>query len=236
MREFTALPVVRQSLGVVIACGAFAISFGAIAAAGGLDVWQTMALSLIMFSGGSQFALVGVVAGGGSPWAGAVAALLLGSRNTFYGLRLSTLLGLRGLRRAAAAQVVIDESSAMSLGRDSEREARIGFYVTGIGVFTLWNLGSLIGALGAGALTDPAAFGLDAAGPAAFVALLWPRLRDRETWAIALAAAGLAVLSVPFVPPGVPVLVAAAFGIAVGAWPRREPPLPDRPAPHGEAA
>lgn len=150
VREVTSRPVFRDSMSVVIAVGAFAISFGAIAQSAGFSLWQTMALSLLMFSGGSQFALVGVVAGGGSPWAGATAALLLGSRNAFYGLRISGLLKLRGWRRAVAAQVVIDESAALSMGRDTDRDNRIGFYATGIGVFVLWNLGTVIGVLGAG--------------------------------------------------------------------------------------
>ena len=226
VRDVTSRPVFRDSMSVVVACGAFAVSFGAIAQAAGLSLWQTMVLSLVMFSGGSQFALVGVVAGGGSPWVGATAALLLGSRNTFYGLRLSGLLRVKGWRKAATAQVVIDESAALAMGRDTDRDNRIGFYATGIGIFVLWNLGTLVGVLGAAALSDPSVFGFDALGPAAFLALLAPRLRGRELWAIALGAAVLAVVATPFTPPGVPVLVAAAFGILVGTWPRRSPTAP----------
>ncbi|MET3806131.1 putative branched-subunit amino acid permease [Nakamurella sp. UYEF19] len=211
----------RDSLGVAVATGAYALSFGAISTAGGLDVWQTMALSLLMFSGGSQFGLVGVIAGGGSPWAGAATAIMLGGRNALYGLRLSSLLNLRSWRRVLAAQVVIDESSAMSMGRSSPQVGRLGFYATGIGVFALWNLGTLIGAVGASVLADPRVLGLDAAAPAAFLALLAPRLRGREPWAIALAAAIIAILTTPLVAPGIPVLIAAAFGIVVGAWPRQ---------------
>ncbi len=211
--------ILRDSLGVSVATGAYAISFGAVSVAGGLSVWQTMALSLLMFSGGSQFGLIGVIAGGGSAWAGAATAVLLGVRNALYGLRLSTLMGLRSWRRVLAAQVVIDESSAMSMGRGSVRAGRLGFYATGIGVFTLWNLGTLIGAVGASVLSDPKVLGLDAAAPAAFLALLAPRLRGREPWATAIAAAVIAVLTTPLLPPGIPVLVAGAFGIVVGSWP-----------------
>ena len=118
-----------------------------------------------------------------------------------------------------AAQVIIDESSAMSMGRSSPKLARLGFYATGIGVFVLWNLGTAVGAVGASVLSDPAALGLDAAAPAAFLALLAPRLRGREPWAIAGAAAVLAVATTALVPPGVPVLIAAAFGIAVALRP-----------------
>ena len=212
--------VMRDSIGVSVATGAYGISFGAISTAGGLTLLQTLALSLLMFSGGSQFGLVGVVAGGGSAWAGAATAVMLGARNALYGLRLAPLLELRPWRRLLASQVIIDESSAMSMGRTSPKLARIGFYATGIGVFLLWNLGTAIGAVGASVLSDPAALGLDAAAPAAFLALLAPRLRGREPWAIAGGAAVIAVAATPLVPPGVPVLIAAAFGIAVALWPR----------------
>lgn len=223
--KLTRSAVLRDAAGVSIATGAYGISFGAIALAGGFDLAQTMALSLLMFTGGSQFGLVGVVAGGGAPLAGAATAVMLGVRNALYGLRLTEVLQLGGWRRFAAAQLIIDESTAMSIGRDSPRAARLGFYATGLGVFTLWNLGTLVGVVGAAWLADPRALGLDAAAPAAFLALLAPRLRGREAWAIALVAALVAVLTVPFVPIGFPVLIAAGVGIAAGFLPGR----PGRP-------
>lgn len=218
--------VLRDAAGVSIATGAYAISFGAIALAGGFDLWQTMALSLLMFTGGSQFGLVGVVAAGGAPLAGAATAIMLGARNALYGLRLTHLLRLSGWRRFASAQLIIDESTAMSIGRDSARAARLGFYATGLGVFAFWNLGTLIGVVGAAWLAEPRALGLDAAAPAAFLALLAPRLHGREAWAIALVAAMVAVVTVPFVPIGFPVLIAALVGIAAGFLPGRPGPRP----------
>ncbi|MET0866419.1 MAG: AzlC family ABC transporter permease [Nakamurella sp.] len=217
--RLTRSQVLRDSAGVAIATGAYAISFGAIALAGGLDFWQTMALSLLMFTGGSQFGLIGVIAGGGAPIAGAATAIMLGARNALYGLRLSELLNVRGGKRLLAAQLVIDESTAMSIGRDSDRAARLGFYATGIGVFVCWNLGTAVGLVGASWLSDPRLLGLDAAAPAAFLALLAPRLRGREAWAVALAAAVVALVTVPFVPVGVPVLIAALVGVAAGLLP-----------------
>ncbi|WP_037362670.1 AzlC family ABC transporter permease [Nakamurella lactea] len=213
--------ILRDSVGVGIATGAYAISFGALSLTAGLSVLQAMVLSLFMFTGGSQFGLIGVLAGGGSPWAGAATAVMLGSRNALYGLRLAPILDLRGWRRMLAAQLVIDESSAMSMGRSGDRGARAGFYGTGLAVFVLWNLGTLIGAVGAAALSDPRVLGMDAAAPAAFLALLAPRIRSRESWALALAAALVALLATPFVPPGIPILIAAAVGVAFGL---RRPP------------
>jgi predicted branched-subunit amino acid permease len=219
--RLTRSQVLRDAAGVSIATGAYAISFGAIALAGGLDFWQTMALSLLMFTGGSQFGLIGVVAAGGAPLAGAATAIMLGARNALYGLGLSELLALRRGRRLLAAQLVIDESTAMAIGRDSVRAGRLGFYATGIGVFLCWNLGTAVGVVGASWLSDPRLLGLDAAAPAAFLALLAPRLRGRETWAIALAAAAVALATVPFVPIGFPVLIAALVGVLAGLRPRR---------------
>ena len=164
-----------------------------------------------MFTGASQFALVGVVGGGGSVWAGAAAAALLGSRNALYGLRLSSLLNVRGLRRVVASQFVIDETTAMAIAREDPALSRFAFWATGLALFTLWNLGTLAGALATHALSNPKVLGLDAAPPAAFLALLAPRLRAREPLAIALASAVVAIAVLPFVPPGVPLLVVATL-------------------------
>jgi predicted branched-subunit amino acid permease len=203
--------VVRDALGIGIAVGAYGLSFGAVAVAAGLSVVQACATSLLMFTGASQFALVGVLGAGGSAVAGILSALLLGSRNTLYAVRLADLLRLRGPRRVVGAHVTIDETTAMATAAPAGLEA-VGFWATGASVYGLWNLGTLLGAVGAARLGDPATFGLDAAVPAAFLALLAPRLREREGWRIALVGALLAVAVIPFVRPGVPVLVA---GLAV---------------------
>jgi len=177
---------------------------------------QTCALSVLMFTGASQFALVGVVGGGGSVWAGAAAATLLGSRNALYGLRLSSVLHVRGLRRVAAAQFVIDETTAMTIAREDPEHGRFAFWATGLVLFTLWNLGTVIGALVTHAISNPRVFGLDAAPPAAFLALLAPRLRAREPLAIAIASAAVAIAVLPFLPPGVPLLVVALLVAVYG--------------------
>lgn len=205
--------VLVDSVGVGVATGAYGLSFGAIAVAGGFSIWQACALSLFVFSGASQFAVVGVVAAGGAPMSGAATGLLLGSRNTLYGLKLASLLRLRGLRRIAGAQLVIDESTAMALKPKEPANARLGFFTTGSCVFLLWNLATLIGALAGRAVGDPGTFGFDAAVPAAFLALLWPRLSSWQARATALVASALALTLVPVARPGVPIIAAA--GIAV---------------------
>lgn len=209
--------VVRDALGIAIASGAYAISFGAISVAAGLSIAQTCFLSIVMFTGASQFALVGVIGAGGSVWAGAVTAALLGSRNALYGIRLAALLNPRSWRRLVAAQFVIDETTAMAIARDDPRLGRYAFYATGLALFVFWNTGTLIGALATQAISDPKVFGLDAAPPAAFLALLAPRLRQREPLAIAIAAAVVAIAVLPFVPAGVPLLIVALM-VAVYGW------------------
>lgn len=209
--------IVRDGIAVGIATGAYGVSFGAVSVAAGLDVEQTCAMSLLLFTGASQFALVGVVASGGAPLSGALTALLLGSRNTLYGLRLAALLDWRGWRRAAAAHLLIDESTAMSVNRSSTPAARIGFLSTGISVFVLWNLATLGGAVAGTALGDPRTYGLDAAVGGAFLALLWPRLDRPLHRVVAVLAAALALGLVPVATAGVPVLAASLVAIVAGA-------------------
>lgn len=222
--------IVRDGLAVAIATGAYGISFGAISVTSGLDIWQTCALSLLVFTGASQFAMVGVIGAGGTPMFGALTGLLLGSRNTLYGLRLAPLLNWTGWRRAGAAHLVIDESTAMSVLRENTAAARVGFLSTGLGVFALWNLATLIGAVAGESLGDPRTYGLDAAVGGAFLALIWPRLRDRTNRVCALLAAALALALVPFSPAGVPVLAAGLVALLLGLRPgsrRDETEIPE---------
>lgn len=212
--------IVGEGLAVGVATGAYGISFGAVSVAAGLSVLQTCALSLLVFTGASQFALVGVVAAGGAPLSGAMTAILLGTRNALYGLRMAPLLGWQGWRRAAAAQVLIDESTAMAVNRESTAAVRLGFLTTGVAVFVLWNLATLGGALAGTALGDPRTYGLDAAVGAAFLALLWPRLSDRRHLLVALLAAAVALGLVPLTPAGVPVLAAGGVALLAGALDR----------------
>jgi predicted branched-subunit amino acid permease len=205
--------VLMDSFGVAIATGAYGVSFGAIAVASGLSVLQACALSLLVFTGASQFAFVGVVAAGGAPMSGAATALMLGTRNTLYGLKLASLLRLRGLRRIVGAQLVLDESTAMALKPRNPENARVGFFATGLSILAMWNLATLIGAIAGKTLGDPQAYGLDAAVPAAFLALLWPRLTTMLTRITAVIAGALALTLVPNTTPGVPIIAAAGIAL-----------------------
>ncbi|MFF4284685.1 AzlC family ABC transporter permease [Streptomyces sp. NPDC001739] len=207
--------VIRDALGVGIAVGLSGFAFGVTSAGAGLTLLQTCALSLLVFTGASQFALVGALAAGGNPLTAAAGAFFLGVRNAFYGLRLSAVLGHRAAVRPFAAHWVIDETTAVTLAQPDRRSARLGFTVTGLSLYALWNLTTFIGALGAEALGDTDAWGLDAASPAVFLALLAPMLRST----VERVAAGLAVVLVmttlPLLPTGVPVLLSALAAPAV---------------------
>ncbi|WP_405641593.1 AzlC family ABC transporter permease [Streptomyces uncialis] len=207
--------VVRDALGVGVAVGLSGFAFGVTAAGSGLTLLQTCALSLLVFTGASQFALVGALAAGGNPYTAAAGAFFLGVRNTFYGLRLSQLLALPRAVRPFAAHWVIDETTAVSLAQPTRRAARIGFTVTGATLYVLWNLTTLLGALGAEAIGDTDAWGLDAAGPAVFLALLAPMLTSTTERAVAALAVVIGLGLLPVLPAGVPVLLAALAAPAV---------------------
>jgi len=202
-------PATRIALSISMATGLYGISFGALAVASGLSLWQTVALSLLMFTGGSQFAFAAVIAGGGSGAAALSAASLLGVRNALYAVQVNRLLRPRGFQRYLAAQLTIDESTATAAAQQDKDEQRRGFWVAGIGVFLLWNAFTLLGALLGDALGDPRQLGLDGAAVAAFLALLWPRLRGLEPVALAICCALATALCLPWLPAGVPILIAA---------------------------
>jgi len=209
---------VRAALGVGLAVSAYGVSFGALAVASGLDVWQTCVLSLLMFSGGSQFALIGVLASGGAAAgpAAIASATLLGIRNGLYSMRMSPIIGGPWWRRVLAGHWTIDETMAVGTAQPTLRGQRVGFWVTGAVIYVGWNLTTLIGALLGDLVGDVRMFGLDAAAAAAFLGLLWPRLTSRQPVAVAIAAAVVAAVLVPWLPPGLPVLAAAVVAIVVG--------------------
>ena len=209
--------ILGDALALGLGTGVYAVSFGALAVAAGLSVWQTQALSLLMFTGASQFALIAVVASGGSAAVAIATSTLVGTRNSFYGFAMAPVLQPRGVQRLVAAQATIDESTGMAARYESDREAaRLAFWSTAGAIYVLWNLGTLVGALGAGLIEDPNTFGLDAAAPAAFLALVWPRLTTWPMRAVAIVSLVSAVVLAPFLAPGLPVLLAGAAGIVIG--------------------
>jgi predicted branched-subunit amino acid permease len=164
-----------------------------------------------MFSGASQFAFVGIIAAGGAPITAISSAWLMGVRNSFYALRLSPIIGPRGLWRLLAAQLTIDESNAVSAAQDGLRNQKLGFWLTGGAVFAFWNAATLMGALAGNLIGSVETWGLDGAAAAAFLGLLWPRLRNN----LLLAGVGalIALIAIPLTPAGVPVLLAAAVAL-----------------------
>lgn len=207
--------VAAVSLGVGFATGVYGISFGALSVAAGLDLWQTMALSLLMFSGGSQFAFIGVVATGAGVVPAVLSAWLLGVRNGFYAIRMNPILSVRTLLKPVAAQLTIDESNAVSLlGEPDRKKERLGFWLTGLAVFGFWNLFTFLGAVVGSQLGNPTDWGLDAAAAAAFLGLIWPRLNQSNLLVLAVASAFLATSLSVVLPAGIPVLVTALLAVA----------------------
>jgi predicted branched-subunit amino acid permease len=222
--EIARRAVIRQGLSVAAATGLYGVSFGALSVTSGLSVLQTCLLSLLLFSGGSQFALIGILGSGGTVGAAVTAASLLSMRNALYGLQLGSSMLPAGWRRFVIAQLTIDESTAVALSQSLRPLRRLGFWVTGLGVFVGWNLMTFVGALVGNAFGDPKRLGLDAAASAAFIALLWPRIRAREPVAIAVVGAAVTTVLIPVIPPGLPVLAAAFAGALMAwLWPKRRP-------------
>ena len=208
----------RDSLSVSFTVGAYGTAFGAAAVANGFSVLQACLLSLLTFSGASQFAVVGVLGAGGSALSGIATASLLGVRNGLYGVIMAPRLKVKGFKRIVAAQVTIDESTAVALGQEVRGESamRQGFWLTGFGVFIFWNLFTVAGALGAQAMGDIRAWGLDSAVPAAFLGLVWPRLKTNRDRLLAVVCAVFALAMTPVLPAGLPIIATAFIAIAVG--------------------
>jgi predicted branched-subunit amino acid permease len=213
------LPILRDALAIAVADGVFGVTFGALAISAHLSFAETCALSLLAFTGASQFALVSVLAVGGTAPAAVASALLLGARNTLYSLRVRDILPRRWW--PLRAQFVIDETTGMALAQKDDRMRVPAFTITAASVFVVWNLGTVAGALIGLSSGDPRRFGLDVAGPAVFLALVVPMVKGRVELVVALAAAAVTVATLNLLPAGVPVLVAAVVGVAIAVGWRR---------------
>jgi predicted branched-subunit amino acid permease len=201
-------PVDRTSLSVAFTVGLYGAAFGAAGVTAGFSILQTCLLSLLLFSGASQFAVVGIMGAGGSAISAIATATLLGFRNALYGIQMAPILKVTGIK--------IDESTAVATLQENDSDRRRGFYVTGIGVYVFWNLFTYLGALGASAIGDPAAWGLDAAVPAAFCGLVWPRIKKKREFLITAAAIALALLLTPIAPAGVPIITTVILAVIFG--------------------
>ena len=215
----------RDALALAAAIGVVGASFGALAAAAGVPVPLTLALSLIVFAGGAQFLVVAVVSAGGSAVAAVLAGLLLNARHLPFGLAMSGIVADRWPARLLGAHIMIDESVAFARARGSGPRARTAYWLSGGLLFVFWNVGTVIGMLAGAAVPDPGAFGVDAAFPAALLALILPGLRRPDARRVGLASAAVALLATPVLPPGLPVLVGLLGLLAAGRPPAEAPPV-----------
>ncbi|MFF4020086.1 AzlC family ABC transporter permease [Streptomyces sp. NPDC001843] len=202
-------PLVRDSSLVWLASGIVGVSFGAVSVAGGLPLWVPVVMSVVVYAGSAQFSAVGVLLAGGGPLAAAATGLLLNTRTAAFSLAVAETIGGGRLTRLVGAHLVTDETVAFALAQQDPDRRRAAFWISGLGLFAVWNAGVLAGAFAGSALGDTARYGLDAAFPAVLVALVLPTLRtDRAVRRSALLGAALALAVTPAVPAGVPVLVA----------------------------
>ena len=208
--------VERTSLSVAFTVGLYGAAFGAAGITAGFSILQTCLLSLLLFSGASQFAVVGIMGAGGSAVSAIATATLLGFRNALYGLQLAPILKVTGLKRIIASQITIDESTAVSTLQSNDSDRKRAFYLTGFGVYIFWNLFTFLGALGASAIGNPSVWGLDAAVPAAFCGLVWPRLKDKRLFLISACAIILALLLTPITPAGIPIITTVLLAVIFG--------------------
>jgi len=197
----------RDAFAIAAAVGVVGASYGALAASAGLSIPITIGMSLIVFAGGSQFLVVAVVAAGGSPFAAVVGGLLLNARHFPFGLAMSGVIADSLPARLVGAHVMIDESVAFSRARGTGERGRAAFWMCGVLLFVCWQIGTVVGVLAGNVVPDPSVFGVDAAFPAALLALLLPGLRRADARRVGLTAAAIALLATPFLPPGLPVLV-----------------------------
>lgn len=209
-----------RDIGALIIAAAFiGVSFGAIAVASGVPGWLALVMSMVVFAGGSQFMAVGLLAAG-SPVGALLGGLLLNARHLPFGLAVSDVVGHRWPTRLLGSHLLIDESVAFALSQTDPVQRRAAYWLTGVGLFVTWNLGTAIGVVVGEAVADPAALGLDAAFPAGLLALLLPSLQDPAARGVAAVAAVVALLTTPLLPAGVPVLL-GLLGLATLALRRR---------------
>ncbi len=211
----------RDVLALASAVGVVGASFGALAAAAHVPVPITIALSTLVFAGGAQFLVVAVVAAGGGPVAAVIAGLLLNARHLPFGLAMAGTVADRWPARLLGAHILVDESVAFARARGTGRRARTAYWLCGGMQFVFWNVGTVVGMLAGAAVPDPDAFGVDAAFPAALLALLLPALRRADARRVGLVAAAVALLATPLLPAGLPVL-AGLLGLAVAGAPSAE--------------
>lgn len=217
----------RRALAIAVALIPFGTAFGVLCADAGLVWWEALGFSSVVFSGSAQFAAVGVLGEGGTVAAAVGAGVLLNLRSLAFGVVMAPVLrGSLGVR-LAASQLMIDESMAVGSAASDPALRRYGYLAGGIAVFVLWNLSTLAGVLLAANAGDlVTTLGVDATIPASFLALLWPRLSHRPQLRAALAGAVIALVSAPWTPAGVPIILAAA-GVLVAAR-GTDGPEPDR--------
>jgi 4-azaleucine resistance transporter AzlC len=219
-----------------VAVAAFGVTFGVLARDAGLGGVKAVVFSATTFAGSAQFAAMSVLSAGGTLAAAIAAAVLLNTRYVPIGLSVAPSLRGPAWQRGLRAQLVVDESWAVSHMGGGRYDPRL-LLGAGLTLYCSWVAGTTVGIAAGSLLGDPETLGLDAAFPALFLALLAGQVHGRTAAVAALAGAALATALVPFVPPGVPVVAASVVCLiglrrAAGQAPAA---APDAPAAVDEA-
>jgi 4-azaleucine resistance transporter AzlC len=222
---------------IALACLAvwfIGLSYGAIAVASGFPLWVPAAQSVLVLAGASEFLFIGIVAAGGNPLAAAAAGLLVNARHLPYGLALPDMTGpdmtgpdmtgpgrpaTRRMKRLLGSHVMNDESVVFALAQEDLPRKRAAYWACGLGVLLCWPAGAVLGALIGSVIGNTSAFGLDAMFPAVILALIVPALRDRRLRRAAVTGAVIALAAAPFLPAGLPELLALLAVLTIGRKP-----------------
>jgi 4-azaleucine resistance transporter AzlC len=209
---------VRVAVPFAVAVAVFGVSFGVLAREAGMGSLAPVVMSITTFAGSAQFAVASVLGASGGVAAACVAALLLNARYGPIGMSVARALDGGRLKRLLEAQIVVDESWALSNrgGGHFDRQVLIG---AGTFLYVAWVVGTTVGVLAGDLIGDPNKLGLDAAFPALFLALLVGQIRSRRAAAAAVTGAAIALLVTPFAKPGIPLIVACVACLL--GWRRR---------------
>ncbi|MGH3693116.1 MAG: AzlC family ABC transporter permease [Pseudonocardiaceae bacterium] len=207
--------VLRDIALVWVAVGVIGLSYGATAAALGFPLWLPVVLGTLVLAASSEFLFIGIIAAGGSPIAAVLAGLLVNARHLPYGLSVPEVIGT-GWQRVLSTHLMSDATVVLALAQPDLARKRAAYWACGLGIAICWPLGACVGGLVGSVVPDTDAFGLDAAFPAVLLALILPALRQPGPLRAALAGVALALGTTPFLPAGLPVLVALAGLILTG--------------------
>lgn len=211
----------RDVLSMAIALSIVGASLGAIAVSKGFPLWMVTLMAATVFAGGAELMAVGLITAGAAPITAVLGGLMLNARHLPFGLAVADVLNVGWKKRLLGSHILLDESVAFALAETEPERRKRAYWTSGAALYLVWAPSVFIGGLVGNEIGDPGTFGLDAALPAALLALIVPSLRDRPTLRAAVIGALIAVVTAPVLAEGLPVML-ALIGVAVAL------PLPSK--------